>query len=138
MKKELFNKKRNDYTDLCAAFSELLEKYKDYSPEKAAELDETIKKACANSMDIPGANKLFRILKAYIQHRYNELEEYRKRREASEKKFFEALPQLCEKIIVDDTDGSSCAVISDVVDKYCPPDNYQLLVKGFISELSSI
>ena len=138
MEKKIFETKRNDYIDLCASFSELLEKYKDYTPESATELEETITRACANSADIPGANKLFRLLKGYIQHRYNELEEYRKRREASEKEFFGALPQLCEQIIVDDADGDSCTIISDAVDKYCPPVNYQLLVKAFISALSTL
>ena len=103
MEKKIYESKRNDYMDLCAAFSELLEKYKDYTPESATEL-----------------------------------EEYRKRRETSEKEFFGALPQLCEQIIVDDADGDSCTIISDAVDKYCPPDNYQLLVKAFISALSTL
>ena len=72
MEQKIFETKRNDYIDLCASFSELLEKYKDYTPESATELEETITRACANSADIPGANKLFRLLKGYIQHRYNE------------------------------------------------------------------
>ena len=133
MEQKIFETKRNDYIDLCASFSE---KYKDYTPESATDLEATITRACANSADIPGANKLFRLLKGYIQHRYNELEEYRKRREASEKEFFGAVPHLCEQIIVDD--GDSCTIISDAVDKYCPPDNYQLLVKAFISALSTL
>ena len=39
MEKKIYESKRNDYMDLCAAFSELLEKYKDYTPESATDLE---------------------------------------------------------------------------------------------------
>jgi len=136
MERETYEVKRKDYHALMVALAELLEKFKDYTPERQNELDQIIRKACQNAEDLPQGKELFLIARSYIMHRYTELNEYRARRADAENTFLAALPDIIDKLAA--PSDNSCAEIAKVIEVYDKKDNYQLLVANIITLFTAL
>lgn len=132
MEKERFENEdiRMDYHDLLIAANEMLERFKDYTPDRQAELDSILANACENSEDIHNGKEIFQTVRNYIIFRYNELNEFRARREKAEKEFMEALPEIFDQLAV--PCENSCKMMADFYEKYEKRNNYQVLVSELL------
>lgn len=136
MNDEFYNEKKEDYKDLFDALSDMLERFSDYSPERQQELEAITKKACENCEDLPKGKDLFVIMKSYIMHRYNEMNEYRERRAKAEREFLNALPEIFDKLAVPNDD--SVKDIADLAEKFANKNNLEILVEKMLRAIASI
>lgn len=136
MEKKIYDEKKEDYADLFTALQEMLDRFKDYTPEREQELLDITQKACGNSEDIPGGAYLFKKVAAYIRYRYEEMRTYEERRRANEAKFFAALPEILDKVAV--PNENSCKDLANIFDEYQMKDNFQILSDAIIKKLASL
>lgn len=136
MKEEEFKSIKADYHDLLFAVKELMEEFKDYTPDQKEHLERVIADGCESASDLPKGQEIVRIIGSYIEHRYVELEEFRMRREKSEEDFMNALPGLFDKLAVESE--NSCDEIAKSIEEFSKQNNYQLLVGIIIRTLASI
>lgn len=139
MDEKIYKTKKEDYEDLYESFGVILEKFKDYdetNEKQKKELDVLISTAIENSADIPGSEKMFKLIKGYVVHRSREYREFWNRRQKAENTFFQALPEIMDSIVI--PEENSCKKIADAVDTYAVEDNFSLLVKAMVSEICNL
>lgn len=131
-----YETKKQDYYALFRYVGLLLEKFRDYTPEREKELDETVNEAAKNASDLKNGPELFKIVGGYIKYRYIELNEYRERREKAERKLMEGLPVMFDDLAVPGKD--SCLKLAKALQEHTVTDNYQILKDNVISLIADV
>lgn len=136
MNKEYYDSINEDYKGLLIAAGEIMERFKDYTPQMKDELDSVIRVVCSNCEDLPKAVEIIQNIGNYIIYRYNELNEYKKRRENVEKELMDSLPELFDQLAV--PNANSCSEIATAIKKFDTRTNYQVLVHYLITTLAKL
>lgn len=132
MDRKLIEEKKQDYNDLMESASYFMEEFKNYTPDQRGKLDEITNSAMEKSNDLVIGPKFFKLLNGYIRTRYEELEEYRIRRAKYENEFFQDLPSIFEKLVLEEDELKKCKALNEITDKHQHPDNYNLLLQEVI------